>query len=967
MKISETGRSMVEMLGVLAIIGVITVGAMIGYRYAMERIMTNSIITGVRARAIVIGQQRVLGHPLNLSEFHPDTEKDLIYGHFEVKAFNNYVYDGEERQALEVYNIPKRVCEKIQDTEFPDDHITLVNKKEVGDTPQPCIPDGPTENTGNIHNAGDYFTAEYHNTVTFVFMDLEDVECESSEQCAFCHSCIDGFCTPDENGAHCGGPSGGCCMGGRCLPLESPACRCITTYGDDPLGRAYACCLEGYTEGTKEWTCCLNPNDLVCQPPVDKCAGVTCDDCMRCDSDTGTCVLDATQNGQACGSNGCSVCENGSCLNKMTQIKKCDGTEENCCPLTAICTDETDCPIECTETPGICQKCNTTTGRLVPDKEGESCGTCGTCTNGECQDSSIGNYYDPSETPSTKKCCAANSVPIGGWGDVKYPGSDNQWSIETTFCCPAGTKSWAANESKLNRCCAGDAVTKTGTSRSYCCPTGSKYVAKNGDCCSYDPLSTGSYLNPSDGSDVCCPENSVIEQVASSSSTKDYCCPAGTKSWAKNEEGAARCCAQKNVRGYCCPEGTEYAIQGTCCDSNTMGVLYDPAQNPSPEMCCPTGSVKINARGTGTSHNSSETGLIDFCCPAGTTRWAPNEEGAARCCNGTVLNGKCYEPGEDLCADITCGDCEVCQEGKCVSNGDSCCGVSCGACKECQNGQCVDAGTTVITKCDGTTETCCSWNGTHTCKDEDCSSSKCTNNDVWDTSEEAKNYYFGSRLASPVAGQCCPNDNWNGQECCAGSDNYWTQKETEGCCESYGGIVCPNGRCITTGCCDDALPKDPEAYHNCYKCNEETHKWYLPENMRWCPKSKTCTVDCCTYGFSNCCRDATHMDHCWGPTWKYTCEAHRLKSISGNTSNCLTSNDYSTYKFKDQWGKASCIAHKVTYQGRYDRTGSIGDLCENTFTYEPSATFSVVNGDGSQDVPAKPSGKPAKYYETIEL
>ena len=780
---AESGRSMVEMLGVLAIIGVITVGAMIGYRYAMERIMTNSIITGVRARAVVIGQQRVLGHPLNLSEFHPDTEKDLIYGHFEVRVFEDYYEDGSGYQALEVRNIPKRVCEKIQDTEFPDDHITLVNGDEVGDTPLSCIPDGPTENTGNIHDAGDYFTAEYHNTVTFVFMDLEDVECDRNEQCAPCHSCIDGFCTADENGARCGGPSGGCCMGGRCLLPGSKECRCIASY-DDPTSKAYACCLEGYTEETQAWTCCLNPDDPVCQEPADRCAANTCGDCMRCDSDSGTCVLDATQNGQTCGSNGCSVCENGSCLNKMTQIKKCDGTQENCCPLTTTCTNETNCLIDCTETPGICQKCDTTTGKLVPDKEGESCGTCGTCTNGECQDSSIGNYYDPSETPSTQKCCAANSVPIKGWGDVKYPGSDNQWSIETTFCCPAGTKSWAANESKLNRCCAGDAVTKTGTSRSFCCPTGSKYVAKNNDCCSYDPLGTGSYLDPSDGSDVCCPENSVIEQVASSSyTTKDYCCPAGTTVWAKNEEGAARCCAQKNVRGYCCPEGTEYAIQGTCCDSNTMGVLYDPAQNPSPEMCCPTGSVKINARGTGTSHNSSETGLIDFCCPAGTTRWAQNEEGAARCCNGTVLNGKCYEPGEDLCADITCGVCEVCQEGKCVSNGDACCGVTCGACEECQGGRC-------ISRCQSTEK----------CVDNVCvPKGKCDD-------------LIGEELT------CCQND------------KVWC-----------------NGTCLETGCCASALPQSGESYYDCYECNQTTNRYRRKTGFAWCPVSRKCRKTCCNY------------------------------------------------------------------------------------------------------------------------
>lgn len=40
---SQTGRSMVEMLGVLAIIGVLSVGGIVGYRSAMDRHIANEI------------------------------------------------------------------------------------------------------------------------------------------------------------------------------------------------------------------------------------------------------------------------------------------------------------------------------------------------------------------------------------------------------------------------------------------------------------------------------------------------------------------------------------------------------------------------------------------------------------------------------------------------------------------------------------------------------------------------------------------------------------------------------------------------------------------------------------------------------------------------------------------------------------------------------------------------------------
>ena len=44
MKISQCGRSMVEMLGVLAIIGVLSVGAIAGYSSAMTKIKKINIL-----------------------------------------------------------------------------------------------------------------------------------------------------------------------------------------------------------------------------------------------------------------------------------------------------------------------------------------------------------------------------------------------------------------------------------------------------------------------------------------------------------------------------------------------------------------------------------------------------------------------------------------------------------------------------------------------------------------------------------------------------------------------------------------------------------------------------------------------------------------------------------------------------------------------------------------------------------
>jgi len=49
---NETGRSMVEMLGVLAIIGVLSIGGIAGYTLAMNRYRANEILNAVSLVAI---------------------------------------------------------------------------------------------------------------------------------------------------------------------------------------------------------------------------------------------------------------------------------------------------------------------------------------------------------------------------------------------------------------------------------------------------------------------------------------------------------------------------------------------------------------------------------------------------------------------------------------------------------------------------------------------------------------------------------------------------------------------------------------------------------------------------------------------------------------------------------------------------------------------------------------------------
>ena len=77
MKNNESGRSMVEMLGVLAVIGVLSIGGIAGYMMAMNRHHSNSIVAGVSARAVIISTQKMMGR----SAMHPADMETNIDGY----------------------------------------------------------------------------------------------------------------------------------------------------------------------------------------------------------------------------------------------------------------------------------------------------------------------------------------------------------------------------------------------------------------------------------------------------------------------------------------------------------------------------------------------------------------------------------------------------------------------------------------------------------------------------------------------------------------------------------------------------------------------------------------------------------------------------------------------------------------------------------------------------------------------
>lgn len=103
---TESGRSMVEMLGVLAIIGVLTVGGVAGFNYAMDKHNANEILDNVSKRAIALSPMALQG--LDIDSHTLDTEFGTAVGAFPVALEPDQTgFD------IIVSKVPRGVCDHV--------------------------------------------------------------------------------------------------------------------------------------------------------------------------------------------------------------------------------------------------------------------------------------------------------------------------------------------------------------------------------------------------------------------------------------------------------------------------------------------------------------------------------------------------------------------------------------------------------------------------------------------------------------------------------------------------------------------------------------------------------------------------------------------------------------------------------------------------------------------------------------
>lgn len=118
---SQSGRSMVEMLGVLAIIGVLSVGGIAGYRQAMLQKNLNDIAQGVSLALIEAERDLEQTGEYRTGVFATDI------GNYRITArtWDDSYYFGSEI-IIDVRPLSKEVCEALYDQRIPFENLGIM-------------------------------------------------------------------------------------------------------------------------------------------------------------------------------------------------------------------------------------------------------------------------------------------------------------------------------------------------------------------------------------------------------------------------------------------------------------------------------------------------------------------------------------------------------------------------------------------------------------------------------------------------------------------------------------------------------------------------------------------------------------------------------------------------------------------------------------------------------------------------
>ena len=182
MKILQFGRSMIEMLGVLAIIGVLSIGGIVLYRRAVNNHQANVILDDANRLAFVVMESN--------RSFEPyDNITGLEYTKTSTYFLNAFTEATSQQLAIMVTNVPKGVCEPLIDKASVQYKVRVLKANTIQEiaqvSPNGVLYDG--QNTDICNDINDVIL--YFGDVSKQCTDNVGKDCTSNADC-----CYGSFC-----------------------------------------------------------------------------------------------------------------------------------------------------------------------------------------------------------------------------------------------------------------------------------------------------------------------------------------------------------------------------------------------------------------------------------------------------------------------------------------------------------------------------------------------------------------------------------------------------------------------------------------------------------------------------------------------------------------------------------------------------------------------------------------------------
>ena len=311
---TEQGRSMVEMLGVLAVMGLLTIIGIAGFRIALNKHYANQTVDRLMRRAVVVAAQANFGQNLSLHEFNAND------GEYPIPQT---ITSNAESFTLTVNEVPEAVCQQIVGLDWK---LAKIIPQDCSDTTMKFM-----------------FLNDLTDCSTCV---AESVDCPPDEelQCGSC-SVVRGFL---DNNSDCEGNENGTqCVRGKCskcpintyLGTDNNCHNCNTDLGQCSSSiYAHRCLGKGF--GRQTAVCYRIQN---CTETADALNGADEDSCKNCPNRcylNGTCYL-ANKGAKTKETDGTCSCRlgnaylgtDGNCLDCNTDFGLCSSLAyANHCP-----------------------------------------------------------------------------------------------------------------------------------------------------------------------------------------------------------------------------------------------------------------------------------------------------------------------------------------------------------------------------------------------------------------------------------------------------------------------------------------------------------------------------------------------------------------------------------------------------------------------------------------------------------